>query len=67
MFVREDLLGQAVPQVFKAFSLFADGTAACRLKVGELLKFLSVYFVSFLMVKQTQSEHRKSRKSVDYQ
>lgn len=59
--IREDLLGQAVPQVFKAFSLFADGTAARRLKVGELLEFLSVYFVGFLTAKQTQSVNtRKS-------
>ena len=50
--IREYVLFQALPQVFEAFSLFTDGTAACCLEVGELLKLLSVYFVSFLAIKE---------------
>lgn len=40
---------QVVAQVPQTFPLLADGTAAGRLQVGELLQLLPVDFVCFLV------------------
>lgn len=45
------VLVKTLLEVFQAFSLFANGTAAYRLQVRQLLQFLSVHFVRFLKYK----------------
>ena len=47
---------------FRHFLCFTDGAAARCLKVGELLKFVSIYFVTFLWNKQMHKVNQ--RKSV---
>lgn len=42
------ILVKTLLEVFQAFSLFANGTAAYRLQVRQLLQLLSVDFVRFL-------------------
>ncbi len=45
------ILMKTMLEVFQAFSLFANGTAAYRLQVRQLLQLLSVHFVRFLKYK----------------